>query len=117
MVHSIKIINNNKTFARKFKVRSESSNIRLKKLIIPFLLEPVTTPTDHQKRINAYAASVSIGYNRTHDCKEFYPQYKQGSFYAALDLVYDPAKEISISKINLTAGDYFSFFLYFRSHR
>ena len=90
------------------------SNLKIKNTILPFLIEHIGAEKGSETKISniykrIYFPSFSIGYNRTHDNMEFYPEYKEGSLYLSWGLLYDPVNNIEEKDLKLTIGDYFLF--------
>ena len=76
------------------------------RVMLPYLLESL----EHRgpRRLNAYEASVSGGYNRFHEF-EPYPRWRIGTLQIGFDLLHDPARHINEPETVLSLGDYFWF--------
>ncbi len=76
------------------------------RVVLPYLLESL----EHRgpRRLSAYEASVSVGYNRFHE-SEPYPRWRIGTLQLAADILHDPARHMNEPKTVLSLGDYFQF--------
>jgi hypothetical protein len=95
---------------REFKIRSvdlAKDSTRLSRIAMPFLLESEANGT-HASGRKIYHSKISAGYHRFRDDSRFYPEYRQGSFYFAFDMTYDPSSGVRERHVPLTIGDYFS---------
>ena len=114
-IFSVSLYINGEKQQREFKTTSENlpiDSIRTKNTILSFMLIPIISKNKSKNIQKVFFPSISIGYNRTHDRIEFYPQYKQGSIYFSGELVYDPSKNSKEKEIPLSIGDYLSFVIY-----
>ncbi len=112
---TVSIILNGKISSMTFSVKGNRihNSLSLKQLISPFVIKHAMTDTPNEWDKKAYLLALSIGYNRTHDNRRFYPEWGQGSFYSSLCFLYDPAKHVQEKDIPMGIGDYLSFDLYF----
>ena len=106
--------NNQDTYKEFLFRKDEKFNLsRIKNTILAYLTEQIISTKNSDQYISNFNSEVSVGYNRTHDNHEFYPEYGQGSFYMSGMLKYDPAKNITTKELTLKTGDYLAADLYF----
>ncbi|HSV97840.1 MAG TPA: hypothetical protein VLM75_13035 [Spirochaetota bacterium] len=94
---------------RSFRIRKpgpEDSGTDPLRVILPYLIESLGSRGP--RRLSAYEASVSAGYNRFHEF-EPYPRWRIGTLQLGADLLHDPARHMSERRSNLGFGDYFHF--------
>lgn len=110
---TVSIFRDDKKWMREFRLKESvvTDNKKFKDTVLPFLLRPLFKLND-SKRKKIFFAGVSMGYNRTHDNKEFYPEKRQGSFYTALTLEYDPGRHVTEPELEMNMGDYLYFNMY-----
>lgn len=111
----VSITVNGKTESRDFIIKKgmlkDMSLIR--ELVMPFVIQhSLSDPLPVSKK-KAYSVSLSAGYNRTHDNIKFYPEKREGSFYTAASLLYDPARHAEAGELNLDMGEYMFLDFYF----
>ncbi len=76
------------------------------RVLLPYLLEALEYRGP--RRLGAYEASVSAGYNRFHEF-EPYPRWRIGTLQLGFNLMHDPARHMNEPRTVLSLGDYFHF--------
>lgn len=110
---TVSITINDKQVSSVFNIKKDDDGNSLITLIIPFVLK-YSLPDEQSLPVDRiYSSGFSVGYNRTHDNRHFFPEYGQGSFYTSLFLVYDPAINVKSQNVTLRIADYTKFDFYF----
>ncbi|MDY6934559.1 MAG: hypothetical protein SVZ03_10105 [Spirochaetota bacterium] len=110
----ISLANGGQHWQRNFIIKEKLplDNAYARNMMLAFMLNPLFSEDRSQVNNQIFFSHVAIGYNRTHDNREFYPQWKEGSIYFAGELQYDPSINTKERDIPLSIGDYMSFDFY-----
>lgn len=98
----------------KFALKDEpAKNFKSRNTVAGFLVSFIFPEDEKAGEKKLYYFSASAGYNRTRESRRFYPEKRQGSFYGALDFIYDPLVNVKEKNISIHMGDYLNSSLYF----
>jgi hypothetical protein len=92
---------------RTFRIRvsgGEDAGTDPARVMLPWFLESL----EHRgpRRLSAYVATVSAGYNRFHEF-EPYPRWRIGTLQLGADILHDPARHLHEGAARLALGEYF----------